>query len=250
MLTTKRQQIILSILKKQLNATIHELSEATNASISTIRRDLEQLEKEEKLKRVHGGASYIQTKLYEPKLEDKQGLNEVAKEQIAIEAGSLVEEGDCLFIDAGTTTRHILPHLVGKNNVVVTNAYHFVDFLLRQGIETYITGGRAKSKTGALIGVQAEDSLMSFRFDKCFVGINGIHPVHGFTTPDPEEARIKRMAIELSREAYVVADETKFQEVSFSKVADLKKASIITDLNETTLISALAKLTEVRVVNK
>lgn len=250
MLTTKRHQIILNTLNQQETVSIHELVEQTGASISTIRRDLEQLEREDKLKRVHGGASLIQSHLYEPMLEEKQGLNETAKERIGRAAADTISDGDCIFIDAGTTTKHMLSHLQNKNVVVVTNAYLFVERLLRLGVEVHLTGGRVKGKTGALIGVHAEDTLNRFRFDKCFLGMNGIHTKHGFTTPDPEEARIKRLGIELSNEAYVLSDESKFQEVSFSRVADLKQAYIITNLKEESILKEIRKTTTVNVVNE
>ncbi|MCF6409336.1 DeoR/GlpR family DNA-binding transcription regulator [Pseudalkalibacillus salsuginis] len=248
MLTTKRHEIILALLKKRKTASIHELSEHTGASISTIRRDLEKLEQEEKLKRVHGGASQITNNRYEPELEEKQGLNEPAKAEIGKAAAELIEEGDCLFIDAGTTTQQILPHLEDKNVVVVTNAYHFVTTLLGLGVEVYLTGGRAKAKTGALIGVQAEETLQSFRFDKSFIGMNGIHAKHGYTTPDPEEARVKRLAMDLSKRAFVLMDDSKFQQVSFSKVGDIRDAEIITNREEDSILSEIQKTTRVKVV--
>ncbi|WP_408010559.1 DeoR/GlpR family DNA-binding transcription regulator [Pseudalkalibacillus sp. A8] len=247
-LTTKRHEIILTLLKKQKTASIHELSEHTGASISTIRRDLEKLEQEEKLKRVHGGASHINNNRYEPELEEKQGLNEPAKAQIGKAAAELIEEGDSLFIDAGTTTQHILSHLENKNVVVVTNAYHFVTPLLEIGVEVHLTGGRAKSKTGALIGVQAEDTLQSFRFDKSFIGMNGIHSKHGYTTPDPEEARIKRLTMKLSKQAFVLVDDSKFQQVSFSKVGDIEDAEIITNREEDSILREFQNTTTVKVV--
>ena len=70
--------------------------------------------------------------------------------------------------------------------------------------------------------------LNRYKFDKCFIGSNGVHPIHGFTTPDPEEASIKEHAIKSSATAYVLMDESKFGEVSFTKFADLEEATIIT----------------------
>ncbi|WP_261132307.1 DeoR/GlpR family DNA-binding transcription regulator [Bacillus sp. Marseille-Q3570] len=250
MLTTKRHEIILALLKKQKTASIHELSEHTGASISTIRRDLERLEQDEKLKRVHGGASNIHNHRYEPQLAEKQTLNESAKALIGKAAADIVENGDCIFIDAGTTTKQILTHLENKNVVVVTNAFHFVDPLIEIGLEVHLTGGRVKSKTGALIGGQAEDTLKAFRYDKCFIGMNGIHSKHGFTTPDPEEARIKRLALELSKQPHVVVDDSKFQEVSFSKVADTKAAAIITNQHDNAILQEFQNTTTVKVVKK
>jgi DeoR family transcriptional regulator, fructose operon transcriptional repressor len=92
-----------------------------------------------------------------------------------------------------------------------------------------ILGGFVKYKTNAVIGRGTLESLENYRFDKCFMGVNGIHRQLGFTTPDQEEAMIKEKAIALSREAFVVSDNTKFSEVSFAKITDLHKATIITN---------------------
>jgi DeoR family transcriptional regulator, fructose operon transcriptional repressor len=101
--------------------------------------------------------------------------------------------------------------------------------LIEHQITTYVVGGLVKPKTKALVGSGALNSLSSYRFDKCFMGINGIHLDAGFTTPDPEEAAVKRLAISLSQEVFILADYSKFNEASFSKVADLNEAVIITN---------------------
>jgi DeoR family fructose operon transcriptional repressor len=116
-----------------------------------------------------------------------------------------------------------------KDIVVVTNGLMHLKPLLDKGISTYLIGGLAKPNTNALIGRGALAGLDLFRFDKCFIGVNGIHPQFGFTTPDQEEAMVKQKAISLSRETYVLADNTKFSEISFAKIADIHEATIITN---------------------
>ncbi|WNS74583.1 DeoR/GlpR family DNA-binding transcription regulator [Bacillus sp. DTU_2020_1000418_1_SI_GHA_SEK_038] len=229
MLTPERHQVILNLLKAKNVIKINELVEITNTSESTIRRDLSQLEEEKFLKRIHGGAARLQGKLQEPSMTEKSFKNLQEKRRIAQYAASLVEGGDCIFLDAGSTVTEMIPFLSTKDIVVVTNGITHVDALLAKEIHTYLIGGYTKAKTKAIIGRGAIASLENYRFDKCFMGVNGIHPEAGFTTPDQEEAMIKQMAITISREAYVLADQTKFSEISFAKIADLHQASIITD---------------------
>lgn len=229
MLTPERHRLILQILKDKNIVKIQEIMELTNSSESTIRRDLSQLEEEKFLKRIHGGAQRLQGKLQEPSMMEKSSKNLQEKRLIAQYAASLVETGDCIYLDAGSTVIEMIDYLPSKDIVVVTNGLMHVAPLLTKGIATYIIGGLTKPKTNAIIGRGALSSLDLYRFDKCFIGVNGIHPKFGFTTPDQEEALVKQKAISLTREAYVLADHTKFAEISFAKIADIHEASIITN---------------------
>lgn len=228
MITEKRQDIIMEILKRKEKLSIHELMEKTNASESTIRRDLTYLESLSKLKRVHGGAVLIKGKLEEESFQEKEIVNKEEKEAIAKFASSLIEEGDCIYIDAGSSTYEMIKFIQTKNLVVVTNALTHIEKLLNLDIQVYVLGGKAKAKTRAIVGVEALKNIEKFRFDKCFLGINAIHPSYGFTTPDSQEAILKETAIKQSLETYVLADSSKFSQVAFVKVADLKEAQIIT----------------------
>ena len=228
MLEQERHQIILEALKVKSTVKLQELVDLTNSSESTIRRDLIQLEQEKFLKRVHGGAARLQGKLQEPSMTEKSSKNLQTKRHIAQYASSLVDEGDCIYLDAGSTIFEMIPFLP-ENIVIVTNGLTHVNELIEKNNKTFLIGGFAKPTTKALIGRGAIDSLEHYRFDKCFLGVNGIHSQFGYTTPDPEEAMIKQRAIALSREAYVVADESKFSEIAFAKIADLHLATIITN---------------------
>lgn len=247
MLTPERHQIILQILEQKQTAKIQELADATHSSESTIRRDLDQLEQKKLLKRVHGGASMIRRTQEEPSVQEKNAKNLQEKLLIAKNAASLTGSGECIFLDAGTTTFQMIPFLP-KGVIVVTNGLNLIDSLLEHGLQTYITGGAAKMKTKALIGNAAVEGLKKYRFDKAFIGVNGIHEKFGFTTPDPGEAAIKATAISLSQEAYILADHTKFQEVTFSRIADLEQGTIITNENDQNLLKVYKSKTTIKVV--
>ncbi|MFC3882166.1 DeoR/GlpR family DNA-binding transcription regulator [Bacillus songklensis] len=250
MLTPERHRLILKLLKEQEIVKIQDLIDLTNSSESTIRRDLIQLEQSKFLKRVHGGAARLQGKLSEPSIVEKSAKNLQEKIEIAQFAASFIEDGDCIYLDAGTTVFQMIHYLEGKDIVVVTNGLHHLDALLEKGIKTYLVGGEIKNKTRAMIGRGALISLENYRFDKCFMGVNGIHTTYGYTTPDPEEALIKQTAIRLSREAYVLADDSKFNEISFAKVGDLHEATILTNEIDEDLLRTFETNTSIKVVTK
>ncbi|MET3574400.1 DeoR/GlpR family DNA-binding transcription regulator [Bhargavaea ullalensis] len=248
MLTAERHDLIMGLLKNRQTVKIADLVSQTGASESTIRRDLTELEDLGLLERVHGGATTRERNIQELSVSDKSVKNEQEKLAIASYAASLVEEGEYLFLDAGTTTFRMIPFLKDKQAVVVTNGLSHVDALVEHGITTYLTAGYVKAKTLALVGPQATESLSGYRFDRCFLGANGFHPQSGFTTPDPEEAAVKKLAASLSRRPYVLADHTKWNQVSFARVFGLEEATLITGGLGASVRSALEEKTTVEVV--
>ncbi|MDT8860920.1 DeoR/GlpR family DNA-binding transcription regulator [Alkalihalobacillus sp. MEB130] len=250
MLTIERHQLILSLLKDRVTVKIQELVDETNSSESTIRRDLNDLEQAKKLKRIHGGATLLQKKLDEPTIAEKTIKNSQEKKRIAERAASFVEDGDCIFLDAGTSTIEIIPFLKEKEVVVVTNGLTNISALLDLGIETHVIGGLVKSGTRAFVGRSAIQTLETFRFDKAFIGVNGVTLDDGYTTPDPEEAFIKESAMKRARQSYVLADHSKFGEVSFCKFRNVEDATLITSsLIDEEYSRNLRKITTLEVVS-
>jgi DeoR family transcriptional regulator, fructose operon transcriptional repressor len=249
MLTTERHKLILKLLKEKQTIKIQDIVEMTAASESTIRRDLTELEELQKLERVFGGARMLEPNLPEPSILDKAAKNLKEKQSVARYAASLVKEGDCLFLDAGTTTSQMIPFLKDKGVTVVTNGLSHLEALMENGITSYLTGGFIKSRTGALVGPQTIQSLENYRFDKSFLGVNGIHLKSGYTTPDPEEAAVKRLASELSKSCYVVADRTKYQKISFAHIMDLSESALIIDELPKQDVDEIEQKTTIRVVN-
>lgn len=229
MLTPERHQCILAMLKEKDTVRINDLVEVTGASESTIRRDLSELEEQRLLKRVHGGASSLQNKIEEPTILEKAVKYEQEKVAIARYAASLVKERDSIYIDAGTTTSRIVPFLPFENIVVVTNSPDIGIQLIKRNIKTILLGGELKAATWSLVGREAIKCISQYRFDKCFLGTNGIDITHGLTTPDPDEAYVKQLALKFSDERYIVCDSHKFNRVTFAKVGDLRGVTVITD---------------------
>lgn len=229
MLTPERHQLIMALVQERDVVRLQELVEATGASESTIRRDLSEMEEQSLLKRIHGGAASLQNKLDEPTITEKAVKREKEKLAIAKYAASLVKAKDSIFIDAGTTTYQMLPYLPDEKIVVVTNGVNIALELTKRRIKTVLLGGELKASTLALVGIDAVKTISQYRFDKCYLGMNGIDQVHGLTTPDPDEAHIKQLALQFSDKPFVLCDSHKFSQVTFAKVGDLHQATLITD---------------------
>ena len=247
MLTNERHEFILNLLEQKQTIKIQDIVDMTEASESTIRRDLTVLENRNQLERVFGGAVLPGRNLSEPTIKDKSTRNLEEKDSIAKLAASLIQDGDSVYLDAGTTTFQMIRYLQDKNIVAVTNGLTLVEELNEHGITVYLTGGLLKPRTGAFIGAQTIQSLKNYRFDVCFLGVNGFHPEMGYTTPDPEEAAVKRLASSLASESYVLADHSKADKISFAKIMELGDAVLITDSISSQLREALEKKTTVKV---
>ncbi|MEC2473171.1 DeoR family transcriptional regulator, partial [Bacillus thuringiensis] len=165
----------------------------------------------------------------DPTMVEKSSKHNQINQHIANYAASVVEQGDCIYLDAGSTTFEMIPFLINKDVTVVTNGLMHIEALVENNIRAYLLGGMMKSRTKALIGAMAQESMQKYRFDKCFLGANGVHEQLGFTTPDPEEALLKQMALTLANEGYFLIDESKFSEVAFAKIANVEDANIITN---------------------
>ncbi|MEB6202265.1 DeoR/GlpR family DNA-binding transcription regulator [Mammaliicoccus fleurettii] len=228
MLTTERHQLIIDEINQRETVTLQELINLTHSSTSTIRRDLSQLEQRGLLKRVHGGATQIAKRHEERNMTDKELRFQDEKQEIARLAAFLIADGDTIYLDAGTTTLEMIPFITQQDIIVVTNGLTHVRPLLEKGIPVYMTGGEVKSTTFANIGVNAVKSLERYRFDKAFIGMNGIDLNYGLSTPDPNESEMKEKAIHLASQVYVLLDHSKFNEVSFAVVTYEKSIELLT----------------------
>lgn len=226
-MNVRRQVSILKLLTEKKSITIQELIDTLNVSEATIRRDLTALEKNGKLKRVHGGAILNDSK--EEDIISKKGVHSKEKEKIAKKASEFVKDGDIIYLDAGSTTEAMIKYLEGKENIiVVTNGITHLEELNRYGIETHLLGGEAKFITGATIGIGAVHSLRTYNIDIAFIGANAVSK-DGYSTPDTKEAIIKSEAVKRSEKVYFLCDSSKFGKKSFINFATLEDGELITE---------------------
>lgn len=230
MLTEERYQIILNEINKKSLVYVSDLVRDLDTSESTIRRDLNFLHKEGKLKKVHGGATALDKLIHtkDELISTRESLNIDEKLEIAKYAASLIEENDLVYIDSGTTTDLMIEFINKKEAVYVTNGINQAKKLGRKGLKTYILGGELKGSTEAMVGGEAVNTLKKYNFNKGFFGTNGISKESGYTTPDINEALVKQAALKRTSEAYIVADNSKFDEISCVTFGELEEAVIIT----------------------
>ncbi len=230
MLTEERQQLILKLLCEKKTVTVTELTQALQISESTIRRDLNMMHKQGKLIKVHGGATVREYSMTteEPDMRTKTSIHLEEKRKIAKYAATLIEEGDFVYIDAGSTTE-LLVDYIEQPAEFVTNGINHARKLTAKGFRVHLLGGEYKLSTEAIIGIEAFHSLSAYHFSKAFMGTNGISIQGGYTTPDIAEAYVKGEAVKRAYKAYVLADYSKFNMDSCITFAKLKDAQILTD---------------------
>lgn len=229
MLTEERHRKIIEWIERDGLVKSQDLVQQLDASESTVRRDLQELEDLGFLERVHGGAKRPHHLEQELGMLEKSSKNVQQKKIVAKYAADQIVEGDVIYLDAGTTTSEMIPFLKNRAITVVTNSVGLAARLVEAQIATIILGGRIKLTTDAVVGSQSLEQLKQYRFNKAFMGMNGVHPDSGYSTPDPEEAILKRVAIQQAEKSFVLVDHSKFNQTSFVSVAPLSAASILTD---------------------
>lgn len=231
MLTEERFSVILETVNRKHSVKLTELCSLLDASVSTVRRDINMLAEMGKLIKVHGGAIALTDNFtnLEINVEEKLKLFSEEKHCIARYAASLVDDGDFAFIDAGTTTEKMIDYLPPKNVTFVTNGIIHAKKLAQRGFKVYIPGGEIKLSTEAIVGAECVLDIRNYNFTKCFIGANGISVSAGFSTPDVNEARVKTAVIDGSIETFILADHSKFDKITSVTFAQLNRGKIITD---------------------
>lgn len=223
-----RQQNMLDLITLEGELRISEVKEKFQVTEMTIRRDLEKLEESGVIKRTFGGAIFVGKDIA---LQERTGILIDEKIKIGRRAAALIEPGDSVFIDGGTTTFQIARLLpAGMNITVVTNALNVASELSGKQIPTMMTGGMLLETTNSLVGPIAVQSLSDMAFDRIFLGATGVNAVHGFSNSNIYEVEIKRIAMRQTAETNIVLDHSKFGAkvlVSFASLSNVHR--LLTD---------------------
>ena len=220
MLVEERMEEIVRLVESRGSMQIQELIERLGISESTIRRDLNVLDRKGLLTKVHGGAIAIRNSgLHNDSfVEIREDINRDEKNRIARYAASLIKAGDMVYLDSGTTTGHMIDYLTQEHAVFVTNAI----------IQVHLAGGELKPVTEAIVGEEALDFLEKYHFTRGFWGANGVEKTVGFTTPGVREAKVKEYSMKHCSECYVLCDSSKISKISMVKFGSFGDARIIT----------------------
>ena len=234
MLARQRQTLILARIREDGGVRVVELARELGVSDMTVRRDLEILDSRGLIEKVHGGATAVAgSALFEPGFDAKSGLQETEKEAIADAAVGLVVPGTAIGISAGTTTYALARRLVDVAGLtVVTNSVPVADVLHRAGRsdQTIILTGGVRTPSDALVGPFAVAALQTIHLDQVYLGVHGMDPRSGFTTPNVLEADTDRALAAAGRRLIVMADSSKWGVIGISTIARLEEAdTLVTD---------------------
>jgi DeoR/GlpR family transcriptional regulator of sugar metabolism len=231
MLARQRQALILDRVRQVGAVRVADLVRELHVSDMTVRRDLEILQEQGLLEKVHGGATALsRLTSYEPAFATKSALQRAEKAAIAAEAAAMVEPGMAIAISAGTTT-YALAGLVADipGVTVVTNSLRVAEVLNRTGRhdQTGILTGGVRTPSEALVGPFAIAQLRSVHLDLVFMGVHGMDARAGFTCPNLQEADTDRALIEAGRRLVVIADHTKWGVIGIASIARLDQADVL-----------------------
>ncbi|OPX12057.1 DeoR/GlpR family DNA-binding transcription regulator [Mycobacterium sp. AT1] len=222
MLAAERQDAILRAVRSDGSVRVADLADELAVSEMTVRRDLDTLDAQQLLRKVHGGAVSRHHRGEEPRSAQKAGQQQVEKAAIAATAAATITDGMTIAIGAGTTTTELARHLRGRPSItVVTNSVNVFRELtdpLTNGADgsdtplVYLSGG-VRTPSDALVGPVADAAIASFRVDATYLGVHGVDPDAGLTSPNVAEAQTNRTLIEIGGRLVVLADHTKYREV-------------------------------------
>jgi DeoR/GlpR family transcriptional regulator of sugar metabolism len=218
----------LEVLSEHSEVSVAELSRITGVSEMTVRRDLDELEREGLLRRVHGGATSVVSRSHEPAYALRAARNVEAKERIGRRAAGLVSDGETLVIDVGTTALALAAALGDVGVTVVTPNLRVANLLAdNPTVRLILSGGVVRHGEQSLIGPLAEQAFEDLRCDTAFVGVGGIDLTAGVTEYNLEDAHIKRVTLNTCRRCVVLADASKLGVVAFARVCPLDRIHVL-----------------------
>lgn len=240
-----RYDRILDLVAERGEVTVAELNDALRVSEATIRRDLDQLSQQGRLRRSHGGAVRVVGADREPPLALREAALRAEKERIGRTAAALVQPGDRVFLCSGTTVETLPRHLRDVRDLtVVTNSLPVVNQLVdRPEIELIVIGGVVRHTERSMISQLAERMIAELRVDTVFMGCVALDPGDGLTAESIAEASTDRAILQIARRRVILADHTKFRRSGTIAIAPLEWVHVVvTDSIDAQLERAIREL--------
>jgi DeoR/GlpR family transcriptional regulator of sugar metabolism len=215
-------------VRRQGVVRVDELCRELRVSPATVRRDLEALETQGRVRRVHGGAVSVETRLDEPAFDDKTATAVREKRAIAEAAFGLIRRGETIYLDGGSTVLELARLLRERGDLtVVTNSLRAAIELSGRGPRLMLVGGELRRRSQTMVGPLTRLLLREMHVDKAFMGTIGISLEEGLTTTDPAEAFTKELVGARANEVVLLADSTKVGKVSFAQSGHLEDIDIL-----------------------
>lgn len=226
----ERRDEILKMIKRDGSVRVSELTNRFGVSMETIRRDMEYLEKKGLLTRVYGGGIPVQHRAQEPAYMSREIKNYAEKKAIAKCAVDLVEDGDVIGIDVGTTAFEFAKELFGRNKdiTVLTNALKVALTLSEDpSIRVIMIGGEVRGGDSSTSGSLAYNMTEQFHTDKYFIGVGGFDEDYGITDYHLHEASLRRLQIARTNKVIAMTDNSKIGTVAMNKICDIDSIDIL-----------------------
>ena len=230
-----RLVMIMEKLNKYGRVDVQEIAQELDVSTATIRRYFNELEKQGRLRRVHGGAvlSTVST-TFEYLYHAKVALRMDEKKRIAIQAAEEIQDGDAIFLDSGTTTYQIAMCLSDKKELTVITYDMSIATVLNNhpSIQVILTGGMVRQGYNVLVGSITENFIRNMMVDKVFLSADAIHTDFGISNANYVESGIKALLVKAGKKVILVADHTKFDKIAVSKFCSLSEIDMCITDNE------------------
>ncbi|MCF0237626.1 MAG: DeoR/GlpR transcriptional regulator [Sphaerochaetaceae bacterium] len=228
MLSVVRKETIKNKLLENKTVSIKELSELMNVTEETIRRDLKDLEKEGVATRTHGGAFLKERMTTAFSRNDLKKLFVPNKVAMAKLASKYLHSGSCIFLDASSTVYELTSFLEDSGSTIVTNSLDVLNVLSeKRGLNVVGVGGMLDNKTRSFNGPQSTNILHNLYFDVSFISCRTLSLITGFADGDCDISELKHIVVDHSKKLVVLADHTKFDKISFSKICDIERANVL-----------------------
>ncbi|EJU12545.1 transcriptional repressor AgaR [Novosphingobium resinovorum] len=243
--TSRRRQEISTLVRERGSVQVTDLSERYGVSMQTIRKDLHFLAKKGVAERSYGGAISADAVnvVAEPPLETKRAANPDAKARIGALAAAMVQPGDSVVLDSGTTTLQIAHHLPDDEEItVLTNDLDILCALARkERIRVVMLGGALRRRNRAFYGAQTESALSDLHVDKLFLGVDGFDFERGITTHYEPEAMLNRKMAKAARQVIAVTDRSKFGKVCLHRILNVEEIDdLVTDAADSDAVQSAA----------
>ncbi|MBQ4074457.1 MAG: DeoR/GlpR transcriptional regulator [Clostridia bacterium] len=226
----ERQKKIIEYIEDNTSAQIHELAEKFRVSEATVRRDLDDLDRQGAIRRTHGGAIKMdRSTSYEHMYAEKIDLMTDEKQRIAERAVLLVHPGDTIIIDSGTTTFYIAQALSRLENLtLITNDLFIASQTpIHPSSTMIVTGGMRRQGRQELVGTLTENFLRDTHVDIAFIGADGLDVHAGITNANFSEIGIKRLMLKSALRSILVADHSKFGRIALARICDMQEPDLI-----------------------
>lgn len=230
-LAEERRSRLLEMVRLRGFAALPDLAGELDVSESTVRRDLDHLEETGEAKRTHGGVFYTGPSPKLQHFDHRQQTHWDRKRAIAEAAAQLIEDGDTILLDGGSTTYELARLLVGRTLQVVTNSLPVANLFASSDVDLVIVGGYVHTKTGVTLGPYANEMLATLNVRRAVLSVAGVND-KGYYNSNLLLVETERAMMKAADEVIVVADSTKFGHTSLAHLGELGEVDVLVVDNE------------------